>query len=112
MDADAGAVDPGTLQPIDRWALASLNRLVRDVTADLDAYDVHIADQRIESFVEELSNWYVRRNRRRFWKSESDADKQAAYATLYTCLRTLTGLLAPFTPYLAEDDVSQSGVRA
>jgi isoleucyl-tRNA synthetase len=90
------------LQPIDRWALASLNRLVREVTADLDAYDIHTPAKRIERFVEELSNWYVRRNRRRFWKSESDADKQAAYSTLYTCLRTLAQLLAPFTPYLAE----------
>jgi isoleucyl-tRNA synthetase len=95
-------IDDAALQPIDRWALASLNRLVRDVSADLDAYDVHTPTQRIEGFVEELSNWYVRRNRRRFWKSESDADKQAAYATLYTCLRTLAHLLAPFTPYLAE----------
>ena len=95
-------VDPGALQPIDRWALASLNRLVRDVTADLDAYDIHQPTKRIEGFVEELSNWYVRRNRRRFWKSESDADKHAAYSTLYTCLSTLAQLLAPFTPYVAE----------
>ncbi|MFN8501557.1 DUF5915 domain-containing protein [Kouleothrix sp.] len=56
----------------------------------------------MEAFVEDLSNWYVRRNRRRFWKAESDADKQAAYITLYTCLTTLARLLAPFTPFLAE----------
>jgi isoleucyl-tRNA synthetase len=99
----AGRVDPATLQPIDRWALASLNRLVRDVTADLEAYDIHVPTKRIETFVEELSNWYVRRNRRRFWKSESDADKQAAYWTLYTCLSTLARLMAPFTPFLAEE---------
>jgi isoleucyl-tRNA synthetase len=99
----AEPVAPETLQPIDRWALASLNRLVREVTQDLDSYDIYQPTKRIERFVEELSNWYVRRNRRRFWKSESDADKQAAYSTLYTCLRTLAQLLAPFTPYLAEE---------
>jgi isoleucyl-tRNA synthetase len=90
------------LQPIDRWALASLNKLVREVTADLESYDIYQPTKRIEAFVEELSNWYVRRNRRRFWKSESDADKQAAYTTLYTCLVTLARLLAPFTPFLSE----------
>lgn len=90
------------LQPTDRWALASLNRLVRDVTADLEAYDIHMPTRRLEAFVEELSNWYVRRNRRRFWKSESDADKHAAYTTLYTCLHTLSRVLAPFMPYLSE----------
>ncbi len=58
--------------------------------------------QAIEAFVEELSNWYVRRNRRRFWKAEDDADKQAAYQTLYTCLTTLARLLAPFMPFVAE----------
>jgi len=90
------------LQPIDRWALVSLNKLVREVGADLAAYDIYQPTKRIEAFVEELSNWYVRRNRRRFWKSESDADKHAAYTTLYTCLTTLARLLAPFTPFLAE----------
>jgi isoleucyl-tRNA synthetase len=91
-----------TLQPIDRWALARLNALVRDVTAALDDYDIYAPAKAIESFVDELSNWYVRRNRRRFWKAESDADKQAAYQTLYTCLTTLSRLLAPFVPFLAE----------
>jgi isoleucyl-tRNA synthetase len=90
------------LQPIDRWAIASLNKLVREATADLDDYDIYQPTKRAEAFVEELSNWYVRRNRRRFWKSESDADKNAAYSTLYTCLVTLAKLLAPFTPYLSE----------
>ena len=89
-------------QAIDRWALARLNALVRDVTAMLDAYDIHGPAKAIEQFVEELSNWYVRRNRRRFWKSEDDADKQAAYQTLYTCLTTLARLLAPFMPFLSE----------
>jgi isoleucyl-tRNA synthetase len=61
------------------------------------------ASRRIQDFVEDLSNWYVRRSRRRFWKSEDDADKRAAYDTLYRCLVTLCHLLAPFTPFLAEE---------
>jgi isoleucyl-tRNA synthetase len=98
QDPFAGAA----LQPIDRWALARLNALVRDVTAELDSYDIHAPAKEIERFVEDLSNWYVRRNRRRFWKAEDDADKQAAYATLYTCLTTLARLTAPFMPYVSE----------
>jgi len=95
-------LDEAALLPIDRWVLARLNALVRDVTRMLDDYDVHGPAKEIEHFVDELSNWYVRRNRRRFWKAEQDADKQAAFATLYTCLATLARLLAPFMPHLAE----------
>ena len=73
-----------------------------DVGAALDGYDALRATRAIESFVEDLSNWYVRRNRRRFWKGELDADKAAAYATLYEVLGTLTRLLAPFTPHVAD----------
>jgi isoleucyl-tRNA synthetase len=90
------------LTAIDRWALARLNALVRDVTAMFDDYDIHGPARAIEAFVEELSNWYVRRNRRRFWKAEDDADKRAAYLTLYTCLTTLAPLLAPFMPFVSE----------
>ena len=97
-----GALSPDALQPIDRWAVAALNGLVRDVTADFEQYEVYPAARRIERFVDELSNWYVRRNRRRFWKSEADADKQAAYTTLYTCLITLAKLTAPFIPFVSE----------
>ncbi len=95
--------DAASLQPLDRWALARLNGLVRDVTAGFEAYDVYPAARAIEAFVDELSNWYVRRSRRRFWKSGTDADKQAAYATLHTCLLTLAKLAAPFTPFVAEE---------
>ncbi|KAB8143387.1 isoleucine--tRNA ligase [Chloroflexia bacterium SDU3-3] len=91
------------LQPTDRWALSRLNALVRDMTTGLDSYDVYAPAKAVESFVEELSNWYVRRNRRRFWKEEHDGDKEAAYHTLYTCLVTLAKLMAPFTPYMAEE---------
>ncbi|MBV9278530.1 MAG: isoleucine--tRNA ligase [Chloroflexi bacterium] len=91
------------MQLIDRWALGRLNVLVRDVRAMLADYDIHGPTREIDRFVDDLSNWYVRRNRRRFWKAENDADKAAAYLTLYTCLTTLARLLAPFMPYLSEE---------
>ena len=82
--------------------LSELNALVQKVTADLDEYDPTTPAGPIEDFVDDLSNWYVRRSRRRFWKGEMDADKAAAYQTLYACLVTVTKLLAPFTPFVAE----------
>ncbi|MDH4120993.1 MAG: isoleucine--tRNA ligase [Deltaproteobacteria bacterium] len=88
---------------IDRWALALLAQTVATATEAMDRYDAQGAGQAIETFVEQLSNWYVRRNRRRFWKGEAGDDKQAAYLTLYECLSTLTRLLAPFMPFLAEE---------
>jgi len=94
---------PGSLSELDRWALSELHRLVTDVTAALEDYDAMTATRRIEGFVEDLSNWYVRRSRRRFWKSESDADKDAAYWTLHTCLTTLVRVMAPFTPFICEE---------
>ena len=87
---------------LDRWILSELNSLTRDVTASLDGYEPEPASRRIEEFVEDLSNWYVRRSRRRFWKSESDDDKLAAYSTLFECLETVTRLLAPFVPFVTE----------
>jgi isoleucyl-tRNA synthetase len=99
----AGTMHASPLQPIDRWALARLNALVRDVTNALETYDVTGAARDIEAFVDELSNWYVRRNRRRFWKAESDADKQAAYSTLHTCLVTVAKLAAPFIPFVTDE---------
>ena len=90
------------LSLLDRWILSRLNRLVKVVTQALDDYDAYTASREIERFVDELSKWYVRRSRRRFWKSEADEDKRAAYSTLYTCLKTLLLLLAPFTPFITE----------
>ena len=84
-------------------AALALNALVRDVTHAYETYDVPGATCPIEGFVETLSTWYLRRSRRRFWKSESDTDKQAAYITLYTALVTLSKLLAPAMPFLAEE---------
>jgi isoleucyl-tRNA synthetase len=88
---------------LDRWLLSSLNALVRDVTQAFELYDVPGTTRPIEAFVEALSTWYLRRSRRRFWKSESDTDKQAAYSTLYIALVTLAKLLAPTMPFMAEE---------
>ncbi|MEA3345976.1 MAG: class I tRNA ligase family protein [Chloroflexota bacterium] len=87
---------------LDRWILSELQVLVQKVTEHLDDYDVYGATAPIEAFIDELSNWYVRRSRRRFWKSEQDADKDAAYRTLYRVLTTLCKVLAPFTPFFVE----------
>ena len=89
--------------PLDKWLLSALNALVRDVTAAYESYDVIGATRPIEAFVDQLSNWYLRRSRRRFWKSGDDADKAAAYATLYQALVTLSHLLAPTMPFIAEE---------
>ncbi|MCM1490574.1 MAG: isoleucine--tRNA ligase [Muribaculum sp.] len=88
---------------IDRWVLSLLNSLVAEVQADLDDYEPTKAARAIESFVSDnLSNWYVRLNRKRFWAGEMDADKLAAYQTLYTCLKTVALLMAPFAPFYAD----------
>ena len=96
------AVPPAERPVLDRWLLSRLNRLVATVEEALERYDVNDAARPIQAFVEDLSNWYVRRSRRRFWKSESDADKLAAYETLHVTLLTLSRLLAPFTPFVAD----------
>ncbi|MGQ9545626.1 MAG: isoleucine--tRNA ligase [Dehalococcoidia bacterium] len=92
-----------TFTRLDNWIISELNRLVNEVTKLMDSYDLTSAARRIEEFVDRLSNWYVRRNRRRFWKSENDANKLAAHTTLYQCLVTLSRLLAPFVPFIAEE---------
>ncbi|MDD5038702.1 MAG: isoleucine--tRNA ligase, partial [Dehalococcoidales bacterium] len=94
---------PPELSELDRWIISELNQLIIDVDTALEGYDPTEAGRKIEGFVDELSNWYVRRSRRRFWKSENDADKLAAHTTLYQCLVTLSKLLAPFTPFVAEE---------
>jgi isoleucyl-tRNA synthetase len=88
---------------LDRWLLSELNVLVRDVTNAYENYDVPNATRPIAAFVEKLSTWYLRRSRRRFWKSESDSDKQAAYQTLYTALVSVAKMLSPSMPFLAEE---------
>ena len=83
---------------MDRWVLSLLGETIRTVTERLDAYDVTTAGRAIGDFVDELSNWYVRRSRRRFWKGEDDADKKAAHSTLYECLVTVSEAHRPFHP--------------
>lgn len=88
---------------LDQWLRSTLHTLVRDVSTAMETYDVLGATRPVETFIDQLSNWYLRRSRRRFWKSESDGDKQAAYATLYEALVTVSKLLAPCMPFLAEE---------
>ena len=104
-------INPEDRPEIDRWALALLHRTITTVTESLDNFDAKTAGESIESFVDQLSNWYVRRNRRRFWKSTNPEDTQAAYLTLYECLDAAHKLMAPFVPFLSEN-VYQNLVRS
>jgi isoleucyl-tRNA synthetase len=88
--------------PLDRWIVARLNDVVDRVTTSLANYDAYSASLAIQNLLEDVTNWYVRRSRRRFWRSEHDADKEAAYATLYQVLTTLIRMLAPITPFVTE----------
>jgi len=99
----ADSDQPKTFTELDNWISSELNRLVSEVSKLMDSYNPTSATRKIEGFIDNLSNWYVRRNRRRFWKSENDTDKLAAYTTLYQCLATLSQLLAPFVPFIAEE---------
>ncbi|HVU14478.1 MAG TPA: isoleucine--tRNA ligase [Phototrophicaceae bacterium] len=87
---------------LDRFVIAELNQLVSNVTEAFDNYDVPGATRPVQAFIEMLSNWYVRLSRRRFWKNANDADKLGAYATLYECLTTLSKLIAPTMPFVAD----------
>ncbi|MGQ9708060.1 MAG: isoleucine--tRNA ligase [bacterium] len=104
-------VTPRDLTLLDRWILSRLNSLVSHARKRLDDYDCSAVAGAVEGFIDELSTWYVRRNRRRFWKSAEDRDKAAAYYSLYTCLVTLVKLLAPFMPFLTEE-IYQNLVRS
>jgi len=87
---------------IDRWMLSELHAVVRDVTAALEEFDTARAGRRLTTLIDDLSNWYVRRSRRRFWNGPSPADGAAAFATLYECVITLTLLMAPFVPFVTD----------
>jgi isoleucyl-tRNA synthetase len=93
--------------PLDRWALSQLARTVREAREGMEGYDATRAGRRIAQFVDDLSNWYVRRARRRFWtasrRGSGERDKAAAYLTLHECLTTVARLLAPFTPFITEE---------
>ena len=88
--------------PLDRWLLSVSQKMVREVTAALDDYDLSAAIDPWLSFIEQINNWYIRRNRRRFWRSGNDSDKVEAYGALYIALRTFTQVAAPFIPFLTE----------
>ena len=89
---------------LDRWVLSELNELVAEVDRCMENYDPTNAGRRIQEFVDRLSNWYVRRSRRRFWRSdEGDADKLSGYVTLHACLVTVAKLMAPLAPFVSEE---------
>jgi isoleucyl-tRNA synthetase len=99
---DWQSVITASQNPLDKWIVARLNEVVTRVTTTLENYDAYGATLAIQPLLEDLTNWYVRRSRRRFWRSEHDADKEAAYATLYHVLTTLIKVLAPITPFVTE----------
>ncbi len=88
---------------LDRWIIAELDALIKSVDLKLEKYDIYGGAKDIEKFIDNLSNWYIRRSRKRFWKSEDDNDKESAYQTLYTVLVELSKLMAPFTPFISEE---------
>ncbi|HUB21737.1 MAG TPA: isoleucine--tRNA ligase, partial [Streptosporangiaceae bacterium] len=87
---------------LDRWVLSELHAVVRDVTGFLEAFDTAGAGRRLAAFIDDLSNWYVRRSRRRFWDGPASAQGAAAFATLYECVTTLTLLMAPVVPFVTD----------
>jgi len=98
----ADAPEPAARPLLDRWALSELNSVTADVTAAMDGFDTAAAGRRLAGFIDDLSNWYVRRSRRRFWDGPRTADGAAAFATLYECVKTLTQLMAPIVPFVAD----------
>jgi isoleucyl-tRNA synthetase len=102
FDPAQPAVPVAERHVLDRWLLSKVSGLRDAVSGGLDAYDANEPARRIQRFVDDLSNWYIRRSRRRFWKSQSDSDKAAAYQTLYEVLRTVCQLMAPFAPFSSD----------
>ena len=88
--------------PLDRWILSVTQKMVKDTTEAMDAYDLSRAIDPIVSFIDQMNNWYIRRSRRRFWKSENDGDKHEAYETLYAALKTFSLVAAPVIPFITE----------
>jgi isoleucyl-tRNA synthetase len=111
FDPNKYSLDTSNLNVMDKWVLSKLNSLVAGVNAKMDAYDISAAARMIQDFTDELSNWYVRLNRDRFWAGEMNKDKTDAFMTLYTALETLTRLAAPFVPFVTEQ-VYQNIVRS
>ena len=97
-----GQIAAGPAHRLDRWILSELQTLVHEINTEMEAYRLYRTVPAMVAFVEKLTNWYIRRSRRRFWKSEDDADKASAYATLYQVLVTFVQSLAPVLPFIAE----------
>ncbi len=100
VQPDGAPVEPDN--PLDRWILSEIERVTGEVTAQLEAYEMQRAIEPIVQFIDLLNNWYIRRSRRRFWKSENDIDKHQAYETLYSVLMRLTLVAAPIVPFITE----------
>ncbi|MBN2876017.1 MAG: isoleucine--tRNA ligase [Spirochaetales bacterium] len=97
-----GEAPIGAANPMDRWILSTCETMVRDVTAGFEAYDMQKAIDPMVDFIDSLNNWYIRRSRRRFWRSENDGDKVEAYSTLYRVLKRLALCMAPVAPFITE----------
>jgi len=101
--ADLAAAPPAAQRPLtDKWMLSELHAVVRDVTGFLENFDTAAAGRRLATLIDDMSNWYVRRSRRRFWDGPASPDGASAFATLYECVSTLTLLMAPITPFLTD----------
>ncbi|MCQ2516278.1 MAG: isoleucine--tRNA ligase [Saccharofermentans sp.] len=111
FDPNKYTLNPATLGAMDKWVLSRLNTLVKNVDNKMASYDISASARMIQDFTDELSNWYVRLNRDRFWAGEMTEDKINAFMTLYTALETLTRLCAPFVPFVTEE-VYQNIVRS
>lgn len=103
FDGDLEDPSQSLTNPLDQWIVSRIHQLINDVEKSMDGYDLPDALKPILVFIEDASNWYVRRSRRRFWKSDDDTDKNNAYRTLHYVLVELSMVLAPFTPFLAEE---------
>lgn len=99
---DVGAIKGISGNPLDLWILSITEKMVKEVTEALDMYDLSKAIDPIVNFIDQLNNWYIRRSRRRFWKSENDTDKTCAYDTLYRALKKLALVAAPVIPFITE----------
>jgi isoleucyl-tRNA synthetase len=98
----ADAPGPAARPLLDRWVLSELNAVTADVTAAMESFDTAAAGRRLAAFIDDVSNWYVRRSRRRFWDGPRTPDGAAAFATLYECAQTLTRLMAPIVPFITD----------
>lgn len=102
-DGDLSDPSPQLTNSLDQWVVSRVHQLTQEVEQHMDRYDIPSALKPVLPFIEDASNWYVRRSRRRFWKSEDDTDKNNAYRTLHYVLVQISQVLAPFTPFLAEE---------